>query len=100
MPFYLCCGTSQQNFVISCSHGQLGMKMLGITEGNRIGRRSRSESISKRLMEELGQQSWSAGAGREAERRRLWESRGHRGGLTRGKDSRVNGVCSQLRRIS
>ena len=82
----------QRNFVTSCSHGQAGMKMLDISEGNRIGRGSRGESISKRLMEESGHRSRLAGAGREAERRRLWESRGHRGRLTMGMDSRVNGV--------
>ena len=66
--------------------------MLDITEGNRIGRRSRRESIGKRLMEELGQRSWSAGAGREAERRRLWESRGIEAGL----QGRRTGVLTGL----
>lgn len=85
--------------MIFCSHAQPGMKMLDITEGSRVGR-SRSDSIGKRLMEELDHRSWLVGAGREAERSLIWENWGHRGRLKRWKDSSVSDVCSHLRRIS
>ena len=69
--------TSQRNFVTFCGHAQPGMKMLGVTEGSRAGRRSRSDSIGERLMEELDLRSWLVGAWREAEESLIWENWGH-----------------------